>query len=203
VLLCRYIALLVFGMYAGVWRYTSARDALRAFVAVATSALIAIGILTISQTSFGNLSSSVFVIDAVLCSIAIVGARFAERVVAHVVALARHREVRRILIVGAGRTGRALLRELRETPGEKVVGFADDSPALRGRRLNGAKVVSTLSSIDKALERYEPDIVFVTIPNAPHPRLDAVVAACAARETDCRFVRRDVDLDPRVVLARS
>jgi UDP-GlcNAc:undecaprenyl-phosphate GlcNAc-1-phosphate transferase len=203
VLLCRYIALLVFGMYAGVWRYTSTRDALRACVAVATSTVTAIGILTITTVSFGNLSPSVFVIDAVLCSVAIVGARLAERAIAHFVALARHREARRVLIVGAGRTGRSLLRELRETPGEKVIGFADDSPALRGRRLNGAKVVATLSSLDKALDRYQPDIVFVTIPNAPHARLDAVVAACAARETDCRFVRRDVDLDPQVILTRS
>ena len=36
-LLCRYIALLLFGMYAGVWRYASARDALRAGAAVVVS----------------------------------------------------------------------------------------------------------------------------------------------------------------------
>ena len=203
VLLCRYIALLVFGMYAGVWRYTSARDALRAFVAVATSEVTAVGVLVITQTGFGDFSRSVFVIDTLICTVAIVCARFAERAIVHFVALARHREVRRVLIVGAGRTGRSLLRVLRETPGEKVVGFVDDSPGLRGRRLNGAKVVATLSSIDAALERYAPDIVFVTIPNAPHDRLGAVVVACAARETDCRFVRRDVDLDPQVILTRS
>ena len=33
-LLCRYVALLLLGMYAGVWRYASARDALRATTAV-------------------------------------------------------------------------------------------------------------------------------------------------------------------------
>jgi hypothetical protein len=45
--------------------------------------------------------------------------------------------------------------------------------------------------------------VFVTIPGAPRARLDAVVAACAAREVDCRFVRREADLDPNVILART
>jgi UDP-GlcNAc:undecaprenyl-phosphate GlcNAc-1-phosphate transferase len=202
-LLCRYVALLVFGMYAGVWRYTSARDALRAAAAVVVSEVTAIGILAVTQGPPGDFSRSVFVIDVLICTTAIVAARFAERAIVHFVELARHRQVRRVLIVGAGRTGRSLLRELRETPGERVVGFVDDAPSLRGRRLNGAKVVTTLSSIGAALDRYEPDIVFVTIPNAPHDRLDAVVAACAARETDCRFVRRDVDLDPHVILAGS
>jgi FlaA1/EpsC-like NDP-sugar epimerase len=163
----------------------------------------AIGIVAITQGPIGDFSRSVFVIDAIVCTVAIVAARFAERALVQFIGLARRRDVRRILIVGAGRTGRSLLRELRETPGQRVLGFADDAPALRGRRLNGAKVVATLGTIEQALDRYHPDVVFVTIPNAPRERLDHVVAACEARKTDCRFVRRDVDLDPHVILARS
>jgi UDP-GlcNAc:undecaprenyl-phosphate GlcNAc-1-phosphate transferase len=201
-LFTRYIALLIFGMYAGVWRYASARDALRAVVAVATSELLAIGILAVTQQPTGEFPPSVFVIDILICSVAIVAARFAERAIAHFVELARRRDVRRVLIVGAGRNGRSLLRELRETPGQRVVGFVDDASSLRGRRLNGVKVVATTKSLKDALERHSPDIVFVTIPEAPRDVLDAIVAACAARETDCRFVRREVDLDPHVVLTR-
>jgi UDP-GlcNAc:undecaprenyl-phosphate GlcNAc-1-phosphate transferase len=200
-LLCRYIALLLFGMYAGVWRYASARDALRAGAAVAVSEVGAIGIVALTQPPVGDFSRSVFVIDALICAAAITAARFAERAIIHFVDLARGRSGRRVLIVGAGRTGRSLLRELRETPGERVVGFVDDAPALRGRRLNGAKVVATTTGVEQALERLMPDIVFVTIPNAPHDRLNAIVAACGRHEIDCRFVRRELDLDPQVSLA--
>jgi UDP-GlcNAc:undecaprenyl-phosphate GlcNAc-1-phosphate transferase len=202
-LFCRYIALLAFGMYAGVWRYASARDALRAAAAVVVSAIATLGIVTFTQGPMGDFSRSVFVIDALICTLAIVAARFGERAISHFIDLARTREARRVLIVGAGRTGRSLLRELRETPGERVVGFVDDAPSLRGRRLQGVKVVSTLDGIGQALERLAPDIVLVTIPQAPHERLDALVAACALREIECRFVQRDVDLDPRVILART
>ncbi len=200
-LLSRYIALLAFGMYAGVWRYASARDALRAGVAVAISEIAAAGFITITLGPVGDFSQSVFVIDMLICTAAIVSARFAERAIVHFVDLAKRRDVRRVLIVGAGRTGRSLLRELRETPGERVVGFVDDAPSLRGRRLNGVKVVSSLAGVEAALARFEPAIVFVTIPGAPHERLDGVVRACEARGIDCRFVRRDVDLDPQVILA--
>ena len=198
----RYVALLAFGMYAGVWRYASARDALRATTAIAVSEVAAVGVLSITQGPIGDFSRSVFVIDTLICSVAIVAARFAERALVQFVELARRRDVRRVLIVGAGRTGRSLLRELRETPGQRVVGFVDDSPALRGRRLNGAKVVASIANVEQALDRYRPDVVFVTIPNAPRERLDRVVEACAGRETDCRFVRHEVDVDPHVILAR-
>jgi UDP-GlcNAc:undecaprenyl-phosphate GlcNAc-1-phosphate transferase len=199
-LFSRYIALLLFGMYAGVWRYASARDALRAASAVAVSEVVAVGLITITQGPLGDFSPSVFVIDVLICSLAIVAARFAERAIVHFVELARRRDVRRVLIVGAGRTGRSLLRELRETPGQRVVGFVDDAPSLRGRRLNGVKVVANLKTVEQALARLEPEIVFVTIPDAPRDRLDTIVAACDARGTECRIVRREVDLDPHVVL---
>jgi len=88
----------------------------------------------------------------------------------------------------------------RALPGEKVVAFVDDDPGLRGRRLNGIRVAGGTTTLETALDRTRPDIVFVTIPNAPKERLDEIVQACAAREIDCRFVRREVDVDPRVIL---
>jgi FlaA1/EpsC-like NDP-sugar epimerase len=105
-----------------------------------------------------------------------------------------------VLIVGAGRGGRSLLRELRETPGERVVGFIDDDPGLRSRRLNGVRVFGGASAISTALDRAKPDIVLITIPDAPAARLAAIVAACEAREIACRVVRREIDVDPRAIL---
>jgi UDP-GlcNAc:undecaprenyl-phosphate GlcNAc-1-phosphate transferase len=200
-LFCRYVALLLFGMYAGVWRYASGRDAVRAGGAVVVSELVTLGLVVLTQGPLGDFSRSVFVIDAVFCAVAIASSRFAERAILRTLELTRQRDLRRVLIVGAGRTGRSLLRELRETPGERVVGFVDDNTALRGRRLNGVKVVASSTTIGHAIERTHPDVVLVTIPNAPRDRLDAVVAACAAHDVACRFVQRDVDVDPRVVLA--
>jgi UDP-GlcNAc:undecaprenyl-phosphate GlcNAc-1-phosphate transferase len=200
-LFCRYAALLLFGMYAGVWRYASSRDAARAAGAVLFSEIAALGLVVLTQGPLGDFSRSVFIIDAVFCSVAIASSRFAERAILRALELARQRELRRVLIVGAGRTGRSLLRELRETPGERVVGFVDDAVSLRGRRLNGVKVVATTSQIEQALERTRPDVVLVTIPNASRERLDAIVSACGRQDVACRFVQRDVDVDPKVVLA--
>ena len=106
----------------------------------------------------------------------------------------------RTLIVGAGRGGRSLLRELRETPGEHVIGFVDDDPRLRRRRLQGVPVLGRLDEIERVLGETRPDIVLVTIPHAPRERLDAVVGSCAHADVPCRFVRRELDLDPLAVM---
>ena len=139
-----------------------------------------------------------------LCSLLIGIARFWERGLAHAIRALVERGAReRTLIVGAGRSGRSLLRELRETPGVQVVGFVDDDPGFRRRRIQGVPVVSNLDEIGWALGRLAPEAVLVTIPDAERMRLDAVIEACRRADISCRFVRRHMDLDPSVALGAT
>ncbi len=200
-LVSRYLAFIPFGLYRGVWRYAGARDAVAVVAAVVTSEFVAFGVLAATR-DLGDFPRSVFVIDALICVVLVGASRFWERAAARGLS-SFHTTRRRTLIVGAGRGGRSLLRELRETPGEHVVGFVDDDPRLRRRRLQGVAVVGGTAEIARVLERTRPDIVLVTIPDAARERLDGVVAACAAAEVPCRFVRRELDLDPVVVLGSA
>jgi UDP-GlcNAc:undecaprenyl-phosphate GlcNAc-1-phosphate transferase len=200
VLFARYAAFIPFGLYRGVWRYAGARDAASVIAAVVTSELVAFGFLAATQ-AWGGFPRSVFVIDAVICTVLIGASRFWERAAARALSTFVGRSARRrTLIVGAGRAGRSLLRELRETPGEQVVGFIDDDARLRGRRLQGVPVLGGAQEIERILGSTRPEAVLVTIPDAPRERLDLVVEGCARAEVPCRFVRRETDLDPRVVL---
>lgn len=200
-LVSRYLAFIPFGLYRGVWRYAGARDAVAVVAAVVTSEFVAFGVLAATR-DLGDFPKSVFVIDALICIVLVGASRFWERAAARGLS-SFHSTRRRTLIVGAGRGGRSLLRELRETPGEHVVGFVDDDPRLRRRRLQGVPVVGGTAEIARVLERTRPDIVLVTIPEAGRERLDVVVAACTAAGVTCRFVRRDLDLDPVVVLGSA
>jgi hypothetical protein len=56
-------------------------------------------------------------------------------------------------------------------------------------------------AVAHALALARPDAVLVTIPDAPRDVLDAVVRACSDAGVACRFVRREVDLDPHAALA--
>jgi UDP-GlcNAc:undecaprenyl-phosphate GlcNAc-1-phosphate transferase len=197
----RYLAFIAFGLYRSVWRYAGARDLVSLVAAVVVSEVASV-LFVWWDSAFADFSLSVFPVDALLCMVLVAGSRLAERVVMRWVGH-RQAEGRRTLIVGAGRSGRSLHRELRETPGERVVGFVDDNPRLRRRRLQGLAVRGTLTEMRTILEEVRPDTVLVTIPDAPRDRLDPVLEACIAAGVDCRFVRREIDLDPHVALGAA
>jgi UDP-GlcNAc:undecaprenyl-phosphate GlcNAc-1-phosphate transferase len=200
-LVTRYLAFIPFGLYRSVWRYAGTRDLLAIVAAVVVSELLTVGYVSATQ-ELSDFSRSIFIVDALLCVVLIGASRVAERAV--VIGMqARNRTGRRTLIVGAGRTGRSLMRELRETAGERVVGFVDDNPQLRRRRVHGVPILGTIGELPRILAKTTPDIVLVTIPNAGRDRLDAVIDACTSAGVTCHFVRREIDLDPRVVLGST
>ena len=202
-LVARYIAFIAFGLYRGVWRYAGARDAASVFGAVLVSEAAAF-LFMWATVPWDGFPRGIFLIDLLLCTALVGAARFSERAVTRGIgSFVGRRNQRRVLIVGAGRSGRSLLRELRETPGERVVAFLDDDPALRRRRIQGVPVVGKVDEIGLALGRLEPDAVLVTIPDAPRDELDAVMEACGRADTECNFVRRQIDLDPAVILGAA
>jgi UDP-GlcNAc:undecaprenyl-phosphate GlcNAc-1-phosphate transferase len=202
-LVARYLAFIGFGLYRGVWRYAGAIDAARIVAAMVVSEAAAF-LIVWGSIGWHQFPRGTFLIDLILCTFLIGAARFSERAVAHAIhSFVDRRARRRVLIVGAGRSGRSLLRELRETPGELVVGFVDDDRTLHRRRIQGVPVVSGLDEIGWALGRLAPDAVLVTIPAAPRERLDGVVEACTRAGAACRFVKREIDLDPAIVLGAA
>jgi UDP-GlcNAc:undecaprenyl-phosphate/decaprenyl-phosphate GlcNAc-1-phosphate transferase len=201
ILVARYIAFIVFGLYRGVWRYAGARDAMSIVTAVVASEGAAF-LFIWATVPWNGFPRGTYLIDVLLCSMLVGASRFWERALAHALrAIVGRGEQHRDLIVGAGRSGRSLLRELRETRGERVVAFVDDDPMLQRRRIQGVPVVAGLDDIGWALGRMTPDAVLVTVPDAPQERLDAVIEACGRAGIPCRFVRREIDTAPAAVFA--
>jgi FlaA1/EpsC-like NDP-sugar epimerase len=132
-----------------------------------------------------------------LCTLLVGASRFWERAAYRGVTKWRTTGPRRrVLIVGAGRSGRSFVRELRETPGEQIVGFVDDDPRLWRRRLLGVPVLGTADEMQRIVTEAHPDVVFVAIPHAASDRLELVRIACEESGIDCRFVRREIDPAP-------
>jgi UDP-GlcNAc:undecaprenyl-phosphate/decaprenyl-phosphate GlcNAc-1-phosphate transferase len=201
ILFARFLCFIPAGLYSSVWRFAGAHEGLAIVVAIAVSEALALGIIWFSAGPFGDFPARVYLVDALIALVLIGASRFGERALfrAHATFIDR-RGRRRTLLVGAGRSGRSLLRELRETPGEHVVGFVDDDTRLKGRRMQGVAVLGGIGEIGRILALTQPDLVLVTIPNAARERLDGLVAACDEAGVPCRFVRRELDLDPVVAL---
>jgi UDP-GlcNAc:undecaprenyl-phosphate/decaprenyl-phosphate GlcNAc-1-phosphate transferase len=189
----RYVLFVLFGIYRRIWRFASARDLLAIGAAVALSAPITIGIVRAIR-SFLDFPLEVFVVDGLLCMTLVAASRLALRMLP---GLSNVRGTqKRVLIAGAGRSGRALARELAETPDTRVVGFVDDNPALRRRRIHGVTVHGGLDDVAQLLGELHVDEVLVTIPEAASERLESLVASCTDADVGCRFVVREIAPPP-------
>ena len=189
----RYLLFVFLGIYRRVWRFASGRDWLALTTAVAVSAALALGLLSATHDLI-DFPAEVFLVDALLCLVLVGASRMALRLLPRLGS--RLGERHRVLIVGAGRSGRSLARELGETPGQHVVGFLDDNERIRRRRIQGVTVLGNLSDAEHIVAVARPDEVLVTVPDASRSGLDAVLAACSAAGITCRFVRREITVDP-------
>jgi UDP-GlcNAc:undecaprenyl-phosphate GlcNAc-1-phosphate transferase len=187
-LAARYVAFVALGVYRRVWRFATARDAIPIALGCAASAVVAFFVLVALRDIGSFPAFEVFVVDAVLCTLLVGASRLTLRLLPEARARGRHR--RRVLVVGAGRAGRGLARELRDAQEARVVGFLDDNPRVRRRRILGITVVGALDEAPRAIAGARADEVLVTIPDAPQERLDAVVRASEEAGIPCRIVRR-------------
>jgi FlaA1/EpsC-like NDP-sugar epimerase len=188
----RYVFFVALGVYRRVWRYATARDVVPIVIGCAGSAVVAALILVALRPIGSFPALQIFVIDAILCTVLVGASRLALRLLPET--LGRRGGRRRVLIVGAGRAGRSLARELREGHAERVVGFLDDNPRVRRRRILGVSVLGSLDEAARAVASSRADEVLVSIPAAPADRLEPVLLATEGAGIPCRMVRRHVEL---------
>lgn len=84
---------------------------------------------------------------------------------------------RRILILGAGKTGELILRALRREPslGYKVIGFVDDDPAKCGGKIEGIKIHRGIDQALSYINRAEVEEIFIAMPGAGKERLQGLI----------------------------
>jgi FlaA1/EpsC-like NDP-sugar epimerase len=160
-------------------------------VGCAGSAIVSYVILAALRPIGSFPAVEIFVVDAVLATVLVGGSRLVLRLLPELQGHRRHS--RRVLVVGAGASGRALVRELRERQEARVVGFLDDNPRVRRRRILGITVVGSTDEADRAITTTRAVEVLVTIPDAAPERLDAVVRAAEGAGIPCRIVRRHTE----------
>ncbi len=177
------------GLYQKWWRYVSGRDFLLIARAVAISSALLVIAFAVVQPFDHRLPRSVEVIDFMLTLILIAGARLLVRLIVERPSKGDRVPKHEVLVVGAGKGGQMVVRELRLNPalGGTAIGFVDDDPRKRGMRMNGGvKVLGSTDEIAPILDETAPDEVIIAIPSAPGTLRAKVVAACRERRIRVR-----------------
>lgn len=84
---------------------------------------------------------------------------------------------RRVLILGAGETGKLIVRALRKEPnyGYEVIGFVDDDPEKFGKRIEGIKIHKGIDKAFNYINRCNLEDLFIAMPGAGKERLQELV----------------------------
>jgi len=189
----------LFGMYRGMWRYTSLNDFWRLIQASLLSMLFYIA-ATLFIHSYQGIPRSVFLLDAMLTVLLCGGLRMSIRLFYGATnsqrlwpsILSQGSNLRppekSVIIIGAGGAGEKMLREILDNPrvDYHVVGFLDDDRTKWGRSLHGLQVFGGAERLPKIVKYRKIDEVLIATPCATGAQMRRIVEICKNCEAHYR-----------------
>ena len=190
---------LVVGVYRGIWRYTGIDELITYGKGVFLgSGLSVLAILLLYR--FLNFSRAVFVADAVILLLAVVGSRTAFRIFRQFLPAGNPADNRRVLIYGAGDGGEMLYRELKNNPALEctAVGFLDDDPLKRDKVIHGLRVYDANGTLPEILASKDIQEILISFKDISPDRLERIKEICreghvSLRQAQIRIETIDVD----------
>jgi len=203
----RLAAFLLFGVYRGIWRYTSIDDLMAFAKAVAAGSLVSLAIV-LFKFRFAGFSRAIFVIDALVMLMLLAGSRVAFRFFRQVLPAVGGGKSRRALIYGAGDAGELLLRELLNNRDLSYapVGFIDDDPKKQGKVIHGFRVFGGNGMLGKIVGDQQIEQLLISTPRISEERLAEIARECEVHGIELKRmsirIERVGDI-PRTSIARS
>jgi len=166
------------GLYRGLWRFASLPD-LGNLTRASLLGSVAIGtVLLVLEQGVRVVAPMLWLYPSILL-LSLGLPRLAFRTFKDMRTEVRWRRVsQRTLIIGAGRSGRLLLPELRRRGGFELVGYLDDSARLKGVEIDGVPVLGGIDRLPRIAREAAIDLAVIAIPSATNTEMQRVVALC-------------------------
>ncbi len=176
------------GLYKGLWRFASFPDLWNIVRAATFGTILIIAVLTIFYgAQVRQILPAVLMYPAILfltLGLPRMFYRFWKD--SHIPARAGGAGAQRALVLGAGRSGALLERELRHRGEFEVVGFLDDDERLRGAQVHGCPVLGTIDQLPRVCLEVGADIAIIAMPSATNQQMQKVVGICEKSEVKFR-----------------
>ncbi|MBL1259530.1 MAG: polysaccharide biosynthesis protein [Thiotrichaceae bacterium] len=184
----------VTGLYKGLWRFASLPDMWN----ISRAAII--GVLAISLCLFlfnrmEGIPRTILLFYPVFLVFLLGVPRIAYRMwKEHGFNLKNAAGRKHVLIVGAGRSGEMLVRDLLREREYLVVGFLDDNHRLKGAKVRGIPVLGSIHDIPDVVDVYQVNIIMIAIPSASSKQMRRIVEQCEQTEVPFRTLPGMQDL---------
>lgn len=186
-------AFVYFQLYRGHWRFASIPDLIRIIKAVVAGAFSVMVVIFVT-TRLELMPRSIFPLYSVLLICLLGFPRLLYRWI-------KDRrlyigEGKRVLIVGAGRAGDMLARDMFRDSARTLipVGFIDDKARKVGMDIQGVRVLGQSDQLPQLVEQYDIDLIILAIPSAQSNEMQRIVGFCERAGVPFRTLPRFQDL---------
>jgi FlaA1/EpsC-like NDP-sugar epimerase len=177
------------GLYRGVWRFASVPDLVNIMKA-ALLGLLAIIIALFFYNRLNMVPRTVLVLYPVVLSALLGMPRLLYRSWKDNTQQRRVQAEIRVLILGAGESGEALVRDLRRAGAYQPVGFLDDAARLRGSELQGLPILGRITDLEHVAPEVAAQLAIIALPELDADAMRDVVEACEKAGLPFRMVPR-------------
>ena len=172
-----------FGLYKGMYRYTSIWDLYNVAKATLLSFLI-VNSVFIAVPLSRLLPPSVLLLDFIFTFGLIALVRIAIRLYFSRSIISTPKKINnnlneiKLLLIGAGDTGEKILRDILGNANDKfsVVGFLDDNIEKIGSSIHGIPIIDRISNLNKISVNFEE--ILITVPEASGDELRRIIDVC-------------------------
>lgn len=195
----------LFKQYRGWWRYVGISDltGIAAASLVSTFVILSLWFTLLNTTSIRRVlqnltevSQGVFMADMFFTVLLLGGLRMVVRLYYEEFRTVEAGRLKRFLIVGAGNTGEALLREIHRMSiiQYEVIGFIDDDPSKQGINIHGIPVLGTVEQLPKICKERNIEEIAIAMPSATHNQRIHVIRVCEGTKIRFRTVPSMTDI---------
>ena len=180
-----------FGLYKVLWRFTSIWELLKIVKAVTFGSVTIILCLWFSS-GFDGFPRSILLLDYMLTIFATSLSRISVRIYfTHFYnrpLLSEESSKKKLLLIGAGRTGAKIAREIIDTPASpySIAGFIDDDPSKKNALLHGYQVLGTVADLVNIRVKF--DEILITAPTASGDQIRRIVKFCKSTGKNYKIV---------------
>ena len=173
-------------LYHSVWRLVGVAEVQMILTAyILLGAAYVIGMLVMHL----HMPRSYYFMGYIISLCLVVGVRFSYRLARHFLRRKQgnKQETERIMIIGGGSAGQALIKELMESDKihKEVCCVIDDNPTKKGRMLEGVPIVGNRYDIVRMVDKYRINCIIYSIPAATGKNRRDIINIC--KETNCRL----------------
>ena len=168
----------LFGVYQGIWRYTSLPDIQRIVFSVFTgTVLVSLALHTLGLDA--RFTYREYLLYPLLLIALMSISRMAFRSFKEWAIYGRNGEQGApVVILGAGDAAVGLVKELSRSHDWRIVGLLDDDEKKRGRLLHGVRVLGPLDDLPRFAQRLKLRHAIIAMPSVPYKVRRRVVEIC-------------------------